>query len=286
MPSANAIWTHGKHTFTFGGSYAYTQLNTRDEQNEPGHYFFGGLWAVPAGLRHHQRRFHDDQIPSGQRQPLPACRAIRRLYPGQISVPFQPQPDRRPALGTGTAASPKNTAASYNFDPSLYSYNDATDTLTSNGIIIAGNNKLFPTKGVSNTTLTGRQWGFAPRLGVAWSPKRFNDKVVVRAGTGLYYDRGELFSYLSPGFAEGVINGGPFGVNQTPPYVNAQSCGNDPSPTSITITWAIFPLAPPVRRPCLTLSRARGVPLSGPLPPATQWTSTITFRILECPEWE
>ena len=93
-----------------------------------------------------------------------------------------------------------------------------------NGIIIAGNNKLFPTKGVSNTTLTGRQWGFAPRLGVAWSPKYFNDKIVVRSGFGIYYDRGELFSYLSPGFAEGVIDGGPFGVNQTPPFVNAQTC--------------------------------------------------------------
>ena len=29
-PSANAIWTLGKHTITFGGSFAYTQLNTRD----------------------------------------------------------------------------------------------------------------------------------------------------------------------------------------------------------------------------------------------------------------
>jgi hypothetical protein len=114
----------------------------------------------------------------------------------------------------------------FNFDPSRYSYDAATDTIASNGFIIAGNNNLFPTKGVSNTTLTGRQWGLAPRLGVAWSPKKFNDKVVVRAGTGIYYDRGELYSYLSPGFAEGVINGGPFGVNQTPPYVNAQACNS------------------------------------------------------------
>ncbi len=36
MPSANAIWTHGKHTVTFGGSYAYTQLNTRDERTNQG----------------------------------------------------------------------------------------------------------------------------------------------------------------------------------------------------------------------------------------------------------
>jgi hypothetical protein len=93
-----------------------------------------------------------------------------------------------------------------------------------NGFIVAGNNPDFPTKGVSDSTLTGRQWGIAPRVGLAWSPKAFNDKVVVRAGWGMYYDRGELFTYLSPGFASGVIAGGPFGVNQTPPWVNSQAC--------------------------------------------------------------
>ena len=93
-----------------------------------------------------------------------------------------------------------------------------------NGFIVAGNNPLFPTKGVSDSTLTGRQWGFAPRLGVAWSPKMFNGKIVVRAGWGMYYDRGELFTYLSPGVAAGVIPGGPFGVNQSPPYVNSKLC--------------------------------------------------------------
>ena len=54
----------------------------------------------------------------------------------------------------------------------------------------------------------------------------FNDKLVVRAGWGMYYDRGELFTYLSPGFASGVIAGGPFGVNQTPPWVNSQLCSS------------------------------------------------------------
>ena len=112
----------------------------------------------------------------------------------------------------------------FNFDPSRYSYDPASDTITSNGFIVAGNNPDFPTKGVSDSTLTGRQWGLAPRVGLAWSPRKFNDKVVVRAGWGLYYDRGELFTYLSPGFASGVIAGGPFGVNQTPPWVNSQTC--------------------------------------------------------------
>jgi len=84
----------------------------------------------------------------------------------------------------------------YNFEPSLYSYDEAAGAVTSTGFVVAGNNSKFPTKGVSNSTLTGRQWGVAPRLGIAWSPEMFHNKVVVRAGTGLYYDRGELFTYL------------------------------------------------------------------------------------------
>src|ERR1700752_2804927 len=91
-----------------------------------------------------------------------------------------------------------------NFDPSKYSYNPTTDTIVNNGIVVAGNNKEAGTPGTSNTTLTGRQWGFAPRIGVAWSPKKFNDKIVVRAGWGMYYDRGELYSYLSPPVAQSI----------------------------------------------------------------------------------
>src|SRR6202030_4445025 len=104
-----------------------------------------------------------------------------------------------------------------------YKYDPATGNITSTGLIVAGNSP-HATQGVSNSTLTGRQWGFAPRLGIAWSPKMFNSKFVVRAGWGMYYDRGELYAYLSPGLAAGVIPGGPFGVNQSPPFVNSQVC--------------------------------------------------------------
>ena len=40
----------------------------------------------------------------------------------------------------------------------------------------------------------------------------------------MYYDRGELFSYFSPGYAIGTVTGGPFGANQQLPFVNVSTC--------------------------------------------------------------
>jgi hypothetical protein len=223
MPSANAIWTHGKHTVTFGGSYAYTQLNTRDERTNQGIISTADFSQFIQGFVTTNDDFTTTKFLQGN--------ANRYYRAGQSGAYVQDKFQFRSNLSLTAGLRfdwdgglTEKYGRIFNFDPSLYSYDAASDTIASNGFIIAGNNKLFPTKGVSNTTLTGRQWGLAPRLGVAWSPKKFNDKVVVRAGSGIYYDRGELYSYLSPGFAEGVINGGPFGVNQTPPYVNAQAC--------------------------------------------------------------
>ncbi len=101
------------------------------------------------------------------------------------------------------------------FNSNLYSYNAATDTITGSGLEVAGNNSAFGTKGASNTLLNQRQWGFAPRIGIAWSPFK---KLTVRAGFGIYYDRGELFSYLSAGAGGGFS--GPFGVTLSPPFVS------------------------------------------------------------------
>ena len=220
------MWTLGRHTLTFGGSFSYTQLNTRDDRTGKGTIGFDDFSQFLQGLvdPYTPDGFITSTFLQGDANRYYRARETGEFRAGQISASPQSQHHRSALRFDYHGGLTEKYGRMYNFDPSLYSYDEASDTITSNGFIIAGNNKLFPSKGVSNSTLTGRQWGIAPRLGVAWSPKMFNDKVVVRAGWGIYYDRGELFTYLSPGFAAGVIPGGPFGVNQSPPYVNAQLC--------------------------------------------------------------
>ena len=225
MPSANAIWSRGKHTFTFGGSFSYTQLNARDERTNTGMIGFLNfddfLTGNPIGYT--ADGFITTNFLQGD-----ANRYYRsNEWGGFLQDKFQLRPNLSISAGIrfdDHGGLTEKNGRIFNFDPSAYNYDPSSDTIVNNGFIVAGNNPLFPTKGVSNSTLTGRQWGLGPRVGVAWSPKAFNDKVVVRAGWGMYYDRGELFTYLSPGFASGVIAGGPFGVNQTPPWVNSQVC--------------------------------------------------------------
>jgi hypothetical protein len=225
MPSANAIWNHGKHTITFGGSFSYTQLNARDRRTNSGMIGFVNfadfLTGTPIGYT--ADGFITTNFLQGD-----ANRYYRSNEDGlYVQDKFQIRPNLSISAGLrfdDHAGLTEKYGRIFNFDPSAYSYDATQDNITSNGFIVAGNNSLYPTKGVSNSTLTGRQWGLAPRIGVAWSPRKLNDKVVVRAGWGMYYDRGELFTYLSPGFASGVIAGGPFGVNQTPPWVNSQVC--------------------------------------------------------------
>jgi hypothetical protein len=241
MPSANAIWIKGRHTITFGGAWSHTQLNTRNRRTDNGTIGFADFSQFVEGMVTPYTA--DGFIVSAFLQGN-ANRYYRANETGEyVQDKFQLRPNLSVTFGLRfdyNGGLTEKNGLLYNFDPTRFVFcPDQAATAScpdpggiaidakgnaENGFIIAGNNKTFPTKGVSNSTLTGRQWGLAPRIGVAWSPKMFNNKVVVRAGWGMYYDRGELFVYLSPGFAAGVIPGGPFGVTQSPPYVNAQSC--------------------------------------------------------------
>ncbi|HEV2275591.1 MAG TPA: TonB-dependent receptor [Acidobacteriaceae bacterium] len=256
MPSGNAIWMHGKHTVTFGASYAYTQLNIRNDRTGKGMIAAQNFSTFLQG----QISFQNNAYTTTSFMLGDANRYYRANQTGTyLQDKLQLLPNLSLTAGIRydwNGGLTEKYGRIYNFDPSLYSYDDSTGQIISNGFIIAGNNKLYPTKGVSNTTLTGRQWGFGPRIGAAWSPKRFDNKVVVRTGGGIYYDRGELFTYLSPGYAAGEVTGGPFGVTQAPPFVNTIQCPGAPtfvSPCagdiSLSNPWGTVPGTAPTGNP-------------------------------------
>jgi hypothetical protein len=255
-PSANAIWTLGRHTVTFGGSFGYTQMNTRDRRDQLGMISAQDFASFMQGQLIDNYLYNITATINGN-----ANRYWRAKETGEyLQDKFQWRPNLTVTAGVRfdwNGGLTEKNGNLLNFDPSRYSYDPTTDTLASNGLIIAGNNAKFGTKGVSDTTLTGRQWGFAPRLGVAWSPKMFNSKLVVRAGWGMYYDRGELYAYLSPGLTQNITNGGPFGINQQAPFVYTQFCPTSfPNPFSpcdgtqvprgnqLAYPWGTSPTAP------------------------------------------
>jgi hypothetical protein len=224
-PSGNAIWSLGKHTVSFGAIYSYTQLNTIDHRTGTGTVATDDLSAYAQGYvtpGSSSTGFYVSSFLQGN-----ASRYYRANQLGTyVQDKFQVTPTLSLTAGVrydwDGGLSEKNGRL-FNFEPTLYNYNATSDTIVNPGFIIAGNN-TNGTSGVSNTTLTGRQWGIAPRLGIAWQPEVFHNKVVVRSGFGMYYDRGELFSYFSPGYAIGTVTGGPFGVNQQLPFVTASTC--------------------------------------------------------------
>jgi len=118
------------------------------------------------------------------------------------------------------------------FNPSLYAYDAASDTITNSGLEIATNG--------GDSLMKQRQWGFAPRIAVAWSPR---PKMTVRAGYGIYYDRGELFTYFSPSAGAGF--NGPFGVTLAPPFVEPIAAAKGASLTAPFGTTPPPPLPAP-----------------------------------------
>jgi len=214
--SSKYSWVVGRHTLSFGGTYDYTQFNVDNRENDVALLTFYNFEDFLTGT-------------------LGSDHSSGTLLSGETNRHFR-------ARGAGLYAQDtfklkSNLSVTYgvrwdwdgplyetnglltNFYPQDYNYGLTTDSFSpingtpGIGIVVAGNNKTFGTKGVSESTLTGRQWGFAPRLGIAWSPKK---NFVVRAGWGMYYDRGEYFSELSPSAGLGIS--GPFGVTTEEPF--------------------------------------------------------------------
>ena len=213
QPSTTLITTLGNHTISVGGDYAYTQLNIANRRQNTGIISFANFADFVQGT-----------VQGGGRSTFLQGASNRYYRTNDIGAFVQDKWQVRPNISITAGVRydfdgplTEKYGNLFNFDPKLYQYDAASDTIVNDGFVVAGNNKLYHTPGVSASTLNERQWGISPRVGVAWSPTQNNGHIVFRAGGGLYYNRGEYFTYLSPGAGSGVS--GPFGVTQEPPFV-------------------------------------------------------------------
>ena len=196
-------WVKGRHTLSAGGLWDHTQLNIiNDNTNSDVISFKTFLSFVEGAVRpginsvaftgSGSRYYRSDTVGAHVndnfkvRSNLTVTLGLRWDFDGPLTEKY----------GKLTG-----------FNANLYSYNAGSDTISGSGLEIAN--------GGGDSLMKQRQWGLAPRVGIAWSPVT---KLTVRAGFGMYYDRGEFFSYLSPS-AGGGFNG-PFGVTLAPPFVS------------------------------------------------------------------
>jgi len=209
----NLNWVRGKHSFAFGANWDRNQLNVVNQNNQvAGLEFF----SFPA--------FLTGSLRLGEEHSVMFQGASNRYYrSNQMGSYAQDNIKLRPGLTLNLGLrfdydgplSEKHGLLT-SFYAQLYKYDPVSDKILNDGLVIAGNNSRFHTPGVSNSTLLTHQYGFAPRVGVAWSPTGAR-QLVLRAGVGLYYDRGQFFTEFSPSAGFGF--NGPFGVTLEPPFV-------------------------------------------------------------------
>ena len=236
----NLNWVHGRHSFSYGFYGNYGQLNVINRENDIAIFEFNNFPGFVTGTLGAHR--NGGTLINGETNRYFRAKQTGLYAQDDIKLKSNLTLDVGVRWDWDGPLYEKNGNFT-NFEPKDYNFNLATDTIQNFGFVVAGNNKTIGTKGVNPSTLTGRQWMFEPRIGLAWSP-HFVKNVVVRAGFGMYADRGEYFTEFSNSAGLGIS--GPFGVTTQPPFsvplsascVSSAKClGNAPFGTG--------PLTPP-----------------------------------------
>ncbi len=200
-----ANWVKGRHTLSFGYQLDHTQLNIINNGSASSVVDFKGL-----------SQFLEGSVRTGIYSSLfDGVASANRYYRantigGFANDNWKIRSNLTVTLGLrwdNDGALSEKYGRLVGFNGSQYSYNSATDTIVNSGLQFAGQN------GASSTLMQNPQWGFAPRIGIAWSPW---SKLTARAGYGIYYDRGEYFTEFSPSAGGGFS--GPFAVTIAPPF--------------------------------------------------------------------
>jgi len=217
--SSTYHWVHGPHTIAFGGIFDYMQLNVENRENQVATFSFNTFSDFLTGTLGSDHS--DGQFLNGETNRHFRSKSAGLFVQDNIKV--------RPNLMINVGVRWDWDGPLYeqnglltNFYPADYKYDLASDsfgTLANGepgiGLVVAGNNKSFGFKNVSDSTLTGRQWMFVPRIGFAWSPSSAKN-LVFRGGFGIYADRGEYFTELSASAGLGIS--GPFSVTTQEPF--------------------------------------------------------------------
>jgi hypothetical protein len=223
-------WLKGKHMISFGGEWNHTQLNVINNNTKTDTLDFSSFLTLVEG----SVRGGDEFVGSADRYyrsdtaslfvndsyKLRSNLTITGGLRWDIDGPLSEKYGRLTAFDPSRYSYAQCLVKGQSGDPGTQTCDTGTDVITNSGLLIAGNNKTAGTSGASNSLLRNHQWGFAPRIGVAWTPLK---KMTVRTGYGIYFDRGELFSYLSPSAGSGF--NGPLGVTLAPPFVEPIAVG-------------------------------------------------------------
>jgi hypothetical protein len=214
-------WIKGKHTLTFGAVWDHTQLNVINRNTNTDTLDFQTFEDFVEGTLHGgdefaggaSRYYRSNSVGAFAsdsyklRSNLTVTAGLRWDWDGPLKEKYgrltafnQSAYDYIPCRISGAPADPTTGA----------SCDAGTDVVANPGFEIANN--------AETSLMKAHQWGFAPRIGIAWSPF---SKLTVRAGYGIFYDRGEFFSYLSPSAGSGF--NGPFGVTLAAPFVSQVS---------------------------------------------------------------
>ncbi|HEU4769786.1 MAG TPA: TonB-dependent receptor [Pyrinomonadaceae bacterium] len=204
----------GAHAIKFGGRVRHLNVDDSNEGN------FGGTWTFTGGFG----------LSSLQRYQLTRQLQEERLTPAQIR-----------AAGGG--------AASF----SIISGNPfATVDQTDLGVFLQDDWRIRPNITVSYglryeiQTNTDSKYDFAPRVAVAWSPGAANSarppKMVIRVGTGFFYNRFSEGSTLSVNRNNGVNLKQTFITEEArrllPPTIDEQQAANVAAAYAILNQWS------------------------------------------------
>ena len=233
----SASWVKGRHILSAGTTWDHTQLNILNKNTNTDTLDFQTFLDFVEGTLHGgdefvgsaDRYYRADTVGTyindnfKMKKNFTVTAGLRWDIDGPLSEKYGKLTGFDPSKYSYVQCTVNGKPA----DPALTEYNygscdTGTDVITGSGLVIAGNNKTGATPGANNSLMKNHQWGFAPRIGIAWAP---TSKLTVRAGYGMYFDRGEFFSYLSPSAGSGF--NGPFGVTLAPPFVQPISVGKN-----------------------------------------------------------